>query len=428
MKKLRGPLTSLAVLVLALVIAEFGMRSWLALSGEPFDAGWARVWVLRRLARTTVFRAEGGVLIAELDRTTPALCFDPYAGAEAEFDARRALRDAAAHRDTGAFQVLVVGGSVAEQVALEGNSPDNLLNARLSRDPRLAGRGVVLLNAAHWGYKQPQQLTRVLRFFQLGFRPDLVLDLDGANEAASSWANVLSGIHPEFPCHPLWSHLLRRGVEEGHGEEEDLLYRMWDLRHAQRRRLAVADRFRLSASVLLHRAVMRLDEAAEREYGRNAELVTRTLTNVPSNELERVQNVGPPCVVDQESAARHIAQAWFDASVSLDAVCRARGIRYVHLLQPSPHYARTLSAREREVAPPGGIVATAIRAVYPVLREKGAELAARGIEFGDLTELHVDDQPDVYVDDFHPTQFALERLTGAVAGALLRGDLPSVAR
>jgi hypothetical protein len=419
-KKLRGPLTSLAVLLLALVIAEFGMRSWLALQNQAFDPAWARVWLKRRLERTTVFRAEGGVLTAELDRSTPALCFDPYAGAEGEFDARGAIRNAYAHRDSGAYQVLVVGGSVAEQVALNGTNPGNLLTARFLGDPRFAGREVVVLNGAHWGYKQPQQLARVLRFFQLGLRPDLVVDLDGANEAASSFANVRSGVHPEFPCHPLWGHLLRRGPEATPGEEENLLYRMWELRHDQRRRLAFADRHGLTASVLLLQAVMRLDESDEREYARAAERVAGTLSNAPSNELDRRQHCGPPCVVgDEADAARHIAQTWFDASVALDAVCRARGVRYVHLLQPSPHYARTLSARERELAPPGGPVAAAIQAVYPLLREKGAELAARGVEFVDLSGLHANDREDAYVDDFHPSPAGLPKLSGAVADALL---------
>src|SRR5262249_14775257 len=105
----------------------------------------------------------------------------------------------------GEFTVLVEGGSVAASFAL-GQGRE--LEAALGRLPRLAGRKVSVLNFAHAAHKQPQTLMRTAWLLSCGYRPAMVLNLDGFNEVALAWENTAGGVHPLYPSFPAWGSLV----------------------------------------------------------------------------------------------------------------------------------------------------------------------------------------------------------------------------
>jgi hypothetical protein len=61
---------------------------------------------------------------------------------------------------------------------------------------------VKVLNFAHAAFKQPQQLTRVAYLFAFGYRPDVVIELDGFNETALAFENGRTLTHPLYPSAP----------------------------------------------------------------------------------------------------------------------------------------------------------------------------------------------------------------------------------
>lgn len=98
------------------------------------------------------------------------------------------------------IKVLVLGGSVAAHLSRKplSNVPDNLLAGRLNSTFRTDR--FVVYNAAFGGGKQPQQYFKLLYLDFLGFRPDVIINLDGFNEIAlplvENYEHRLNAIYP----------------------------------------------------------------------------------------------------------------------------------------------------------------------------------------------------------------------------------------
>jgi hypothetical protein len=94
-------------------------------------------------------------------------------------------------------------------------------------------------------------------------------------------------------------------------------------------------------------------------------------------------------------------EVWERCSIQLQGICTANDIRYVHVLQPNQYDpdSKPLSSAERESAfDEEGPYRLAIEMGYPMLREAGARLTARGIAFHDLSRIFADVDETLYVD------------------------------
>ena len=100
------------------------------------------------------------------------------------------------------FIVGIFGGSVSVFFCLAG--ADRLV-ADLQQHEFFKDRTIVPLCMAHEGYKQPQQLLVLSYFLSIGQTFDLVVNIDGFNEAALSPLNDQQGIDISMPS---VSHLL----------------------------------------------------------------------------------------------------------------------------------------------------------------------------------------------------------------------------
>ena len=98
------------------------------------------------------------------------------------------------------IKVLVLGGSVAAHLSRKplGDVPDNLLASSLNRT--FNTDRFVVYNAAFGGGKQPQQYFKLLYLEFLGFRPDVIINLDGFNEIALPLVeNYQRGLNAVYP-------------------------------------------------------------------------------------------------------------------------------------------------------------------------------------------------------------------------------------
>ena len=77
--------------------------------------------------------------------------------------------------------IAVTGGSVAWSFHMHGTAR---LKALLQNAPALADKEIVFVNLAVSGYKQPQQLMTLNYMLILGAQFDIVINIDGFNEAA----------------------------------------------------------------------------------------------------------------------------------------------------------------------------------------------------------------------------------------------------
>jgi hypothetical protein len=130
---------------------------------------------------------------------------------------------------------------------------------------------------------------------------------------------------------------------------------------------------------------------------------------------------GPRFPRDDEGLSRTILRAWEEASISMHAMCAARGIQFLHVLQPTLHDQGTKPLSEKEIA--GSTVdpvkIAGIAHLYDPMRAAGKRLRARGVAFCDATQVFRDHPEDIYSDYCHFKERGNALLAAAVAKALL---------
>jgi len=305
------------------------------------------------------------------------------------------------------FDVVVTGGSVAAGFSRDGRAT---LARLLAEDPRLAHRRIRIQGFATGGMKQPQQLNLIAFQLALGCEPDAVINIDGFNEVAVAAATAQNGMHPLFPNAAQWGYLVRTGRGR---EELDLLLAV---RADQRAAAALARR---ATALRIHHSAA-LSSIVEAWMVRLREDYTQRVFDY-KRSLSSPDLAGPPFDPEFPAVLETSVRGWAEASRSLDALCDARGITYLHVLQPTLHDvgSKPLTAEEIETGAAADVWVRAARLGYPLLRAAGEELAARGIAFLDASMIFADTRETLYYDACHFSPEGHERFAEAIAPALL---------
>lgn len=313
-------------------------------------------------------------------------------------------------------QVLVgiFGGSVGAWFCQVGT--DRLV-ARLAEAPAFRGRDIVPLCFSHEGYKQPQQLLVLSYFLSIGQAFDLVVNIDGFNEVALSRLNDARGSDISMPSvmhmDPLTALIDRASLTP---EAVESLARVQVDRERLNRLAARVNRTRSAAIYLVW---TRLHAAAERTYQAEVRRVD-SATRTSATSLVRVT----PKVRTRQGAElwQDIAANWMRASLLMQQVLAARGVPYVHVLQPNQYFTtRPFAHGEAMVAlaadspfKPGA------EEGYPYLERAMAsgELARAGVTVVDGVHLFDAERAPVYIDNCcHYTRRGYEILADAIATA-----------
>ncbi len=294
----------------------------------------------------------------------------------------------------GDFVVAVFGGSFAYQTVHV--SSEDYLEEALRSLPGLGDKRMVIHTIALGGFKQPQQLMALNWFLSLGAGFDLVINLDGFNEAALPPAeNVSAGTHPFFPR--VWHNRVRvtRNVA--------LLGIYGRIEHAKDTRARRAKR--LNESPWRYSVLRNLVWKARdvRMASRIAEYEAQARSYRAANTHVRgLVATGPPYDAGSGSAMfEDIAAQWARSSRQMHAVSAAHGIRYFHFLQPNQYHAgsKPLSEQERrEAYIEGHPYRPGVLRTYPLLVRQGAELVRDGINFVDLSSVFAGNEQTLYVD------------------------------
>lgn len=399
-RAVRRALAVAAGLVLALMAVELGARVVLR-ARDRVHSAWrtrdgqlgALQWIdQRRLAE-----------LREDDQTPPD--FDegpeevpsPYLGVE-YLAWLHSYPDDAAHfasaRGQEDFDVLVLGGSLAAHMAADG-APT--IKKVLGHDPRLEGRRIRVHNQGRGGYKAPQSSILASLLFEMGYRPDLVILLDGFNEVALGNANRVQGAHPIYPSLGHWKHLL-----SGPAESDDTLDLLIGMRQAKDRMggaLETSVRWGLYNSAA---ATLLVDSIVDRSRARYAVLAEQYSETEGGTALD-LSFRGPPVPADLDSGLDAIVDIWVESSISLDGMCRVRGIPFIHVLQPTFHDegSKPPTQEELERADIDPAWLEGVVHGYPRLRAAGERLRAAGVPFFDASRLFEDVQETLYYDSCH---------------------------
>lgn len=391
----------LAVFVAGALAAEAGYRAWKGSQGASFDSARARRTIERSASEAAdlVPRVRtGGTSALDLgQRMAPVL--HPYAGYDQIGGIEQLASDlprVAAGPDPDELEIVIVGGSVSTIFAQFG-AP--LVVERLALDPRFAGKRFRISCYGRGGHKQPQQLGMVNWILGLGFRPALVLNLDGFNEVALSNDNARRGVHPGHPSSGHWASLAAGGVADRGALDHASRARAHQEAVAQRAHRALALGFDKSFLLTQYtlRAMNRELAAARASFGAYADRV-RELSDA-------LVLRGPGFDAAPRAAVEASVRLWAESSRSLRGLCEVRGISYLHVLQPNLLDVgdRAPSSQELEAHARGDTWAEGVQLGYPRLRAVGRELALEGERFVDASGVFDAraDEAELYDDRCH---------------------------
>jgi hypothetical protein len=311
--------------------------------------------------------------------------------------------------------VVMMGGSVAQQVALHGR-PIPYLEQALGALDRFRGRKVAVLDLAMGGYKQPQQLMALSYFLALGMPMNVVINLDGFNEVTLPVRDNLSaGVFPFYPR--AWSFQVGT-IDREERRTRGAVVLLDDARHSLAR-VSARRPWRYSFTVgLLWRLV---DGRLEMWAGKRQQAL---LDRTPRDRDP--QSFGPPVTHESgEQLRRELVAAWQRSSLLMDRLARGHGIEYFHFLQPNQYDqgGKPLTAEERRSAiDPASPFKELVVQGYPLLRAAGAELRSEGVTFVDLSREFESVDETLYVDPCcHLNQAGIRRLVERIAATIAAG-------
>jgi hypothetical protein len=309
------------------------------------------------------------------------------------------------------FVVALAGGSVALELFLYAG---DRLAQRVAEWPPVAGRKVRLVSLALGGFKQPQQLAALGWLLSRDLHFDLVLNLDGFNEAVLPFTeNRAQKIAPDYPR--MWRVYTSRSV----GADAAVLYgRIFD----QKERMA-ATRDRMGRAPWRWSAFLRWWSlrSLERQAARQGQLEAALRAALADRRITP-QEEGPPPRYD-DHMFQAFADTWKASSIQMWNLARANDIAYAHFLQPNQYVPDSKpigeAERRRAVAEPGTPYRTGVERGYPALFEAADDLRRSGVPFFDLTRVFADVPEPVYRDRCcHLNDDGQQRLADAVADAL----------
>ncbi len=373
------------------------MRLVLSSRGDAYDSA-ALLEEFERNADTVKAFTPQGV---DRPSTIPAdRVLHPFFGSESGPDPGGVLRHFASIPPDEVFEVLVLGGSVAMLFCRDAGKE---LEEALSADSRLAGRKVRVLHGGHAAYKQPQQLNKLSYIFAHGYRPDVVINLDGFNEVANGVNNGLSGIHPLYPTPPVWAGLLW-GRSDADAELTVDRARLAQLGERYKEFLGKAKRLGLMRSALTGSWVRsRLRALQNQRADLQNELTERQDPSALHQRRAASRELNGDSYDREESAIVDLSvRNWVECSLSMSAMCAARGVLYLHVLQPTlwDKDAKPIAQKEQNLRGAAGW-RKGVKLGYPRLRASVPELEAGGVHFLDLSMSFAKVEEPLYFDPCH---------------------------
>jgi len=317
------------------------------------------------------------------------------------------------HRSPDKVIIGIFGGSFADDIAY---NMANELSEKLK--PSFPGREFVVVKATIGGYKQPQQLMALNWFTALGGDFDIVINIDGFNDVALPALENVPDTNPFFPRQ--W-HLRMRTVPDTEflatvgkirfldsvGAKWQSFFRTGPLRYS----VTANTVWRIGDQLLYNAAV-----------NQRAKLPKMSAANTYAA-------AGPPApFANDEEMYSALGHLWEESSFQMNALARAKGIRYFHFLQPNQYIegSKPMGDEERRVAIRADHpYAKSVRQGYPVLRELGKDLVRRGVNFVDLTNIYANTRDPLYRDNCCHVNTAGQRLVIDTVVKTIRSTLAS---
>jgi len=318
----------------------------------------------------------------------------------------------------------IMGGSVAAGTiggVKQGSYEDLFKQVEEYRD-----REIIILNMTAGGFKQPQQLMALNYYLTLGAEFDILVNIDGFNEAAiPAYEYRRSNLHPSYPRS--WDFRVAESISP---KLIDLLAekKSVDAKHSARATLMSNPWFRFRNSPLSKL----LWKIQHNNYLLDIAEASAAVENVDvTTELPRdfkYEQLGPDYeFTDWPDLYQYVVDIWARSSSLINDLASANGARYFHFLQPNQYIdgAKPMGDAERRTAivAEGGY-GNLYKTIYPLILDKETWLQQRNVRFNNLTFLYKDISEPLYVDNCcHVNENGYQMIVNAVVEAVKQDNL-----
>lgn len=312
------------------------------------------------------------------------------------------------------FVIGIFGGSVAAWFCHVGAYR---LIEDLKAHPSFTTKEIVPLCLGHEGYKQPQQLLVLSYFLSIAQTFDLVLNIDGFNEVTLSSFNNERGLDISMPSAMHLDPLVNLVNQATLTPEK--LQSLAAMSQYKERVNDLVRRLQHNRIGAINFVLERLHRSATASY--QAEVAR--FAALPSNPSDASLILATPSVTqrDETRALADAAAHWSESSRLMHHMLAARGIPYVHVLQPNQYFtSRSFSAEETKVArSDASPFRKRAEKGYPLLVKESEALKSR-VNFLDATGIFDREPSPVYIDDCcHYTLRGNQLLADAIARQIL---------
>lgn len=290
------------------------------------------------------------------------------------------------------IQIALMGGSVATELFL--HSKYKLIET-LRENEYFKNKKLKVISIALGGMKQPQQSLALNYFLVLGASFDIVINLDGFNEAALPYLeNIPVKVYPFYPR--FWHFYAAKAIDTdiaamiGKGalikEERESLRKAFSLQP-------------LKHSSFFLTIWYALNKQKQNDFTKIHNQIRESL----KLRLKSPQQTGPEYTFDSPgSLFKDSANIWKSSSLQMAKISKSNGIKYFHFLQPNQYLqnSKVFTEEEKKTALAGESqpFAEAVRKGYPFLLEAGERLKNSGIQFENLTAIFKKETQTIYKD------------------------------
>lgn len=279
------------------------------------------------------------------------------------------------------YVVGIVGGSVAN---LYSKYEKDSLIKKLS-NLGLSDKKIVFYSFALGGYKQPQQLMTLQYLLSLGYKFDLIINIDGFNEAALSYSeNYLEDISSYFPRS--WNYYSRRFFDQ---QTISLINKI----EALKSKRGYYASFPLGLGLIPNAILEKAYSDSQRDLARRLKELDKSY---------QTKGPEPYMHLNEKKAVNEIVNVWFNSALQMSRIAKINNFIYMEFLQPNQYLPNTKPFNKVELKKYVNLknpYSQATRIIYPKIIDKVPELKEQGVSVFDLTNIFVGERGQIYIDD-----------------------------
>ena len=295
-----------------------------------------------------------------------------------------------------ALIVGIFGGSVPDQML---QSQRNLIANELKSVAK--GREILLLPFAQGGWEQPQAYLALAYFASIGQRFDIVVNLDGFNEAVGKRLTQSSGYHPAMPQYNIIKdlRLLFQPHKLGHHASNymgTLLKSRSRVEWSQSmsKNTVLAPFFKPLASYYKNRYDNLIHKAPEIKMGNKDDIFI----------LHERPSIGKEDLKDPKTKNRlatEVINLWRQSSLLMSGISEKIGAKYIHALMPSVYFSNKPISNEEKNSfyRPNSFQSKMVSSIYPKMVDQVSFFNEKKVNFLDLTSVFDKVEETVMADD-----------------------------